>query len=110
ALWTIANVPPYLLGVIYDLTELDYLIRVKSLSSRSLLINYLDNYPLLSSKYLDYLDWRIAHGLGRTGPRDHYSTPSHSLEANYPQPGVAGSPRRDTFRQPVAALWAELLN
>lgn len=44
-------------------TELGYLLRVKSLASRLLLINYLDNYPLLSSKHLDYLDWRTAHGL-----------------------------------------------
>lgn len=44
-------------------TEAGYLLRVKSLASRLLLINYLDNYPLLSSKRLDYLDWRTAHDL-----------------------------------------------
>jgi len=43
--------------------ESGYLLRVGSLASRSLLIHYLDNYPLLSSKRLDYLDWRTAHYL-----------------------------------------------
>jgi len=43
--------------------ESGYLLRVGSLASRSLLINYLDKYPLLSSKRLDYFDWRTAHYL-----------------------------------------------
>jgi len=44
-------------------TELGFLLRVKSLAARLLLINYLDNYQLLSSKRLDYLAWRTAHDI-----------------------------------------------
>jgi hypothetical protein len=33
-----------------------YIIRVENQNSIKLLINYLDNNTLLSSKYLDYLD------------------------------------------------------
>jgi hypothetical protein len=55
--------------------ELGYLVRVKSKTARSLLINYLDNYSLLSSKYLDYLDWRTAHGIvGYKGYRTYMGT------------------------------------
>ena len=41
--------------------ELGYLVTVSSLSSRIELINYLSNYPLLSSKYLDFQNWLKAH-------------------------------------------------
>ena len=37
-----------------------YIIRVENQNSIQLLIDYLDNYPLLSSKHLDYLCWKIA--------------------------------------------------
>jgi LAGLIDADG endonuclease len=37
-----------------------YIIRVENQYSIQLLINYLDNYSLLSSKHLDYLCWKIA--------------------------------------------------
>lgn len=40
-----------------------YVIRVESQNSIKLLIQYLDNYPLLSSKYLDYLDWKKAFSI-----------------------------------------------
>ena len=40
--------------------EKSYLVTVKSLESRSKLINYLEVFPLLSSKYLDYSDWKKA--------------------------------------------------
>jgi len=33
-----------------------YIIRVENQNSIKILINYLDNYSLLSSKYLDFLD------------------------------------------------------
>jgi hypothetical protein len=33
-----------------------YIIRIENQSSIKLLIQYLDNFPLLSSKNLDYLD------------------------------------------------------
>ena len=33
-----------------------YIVRIDNQSSIKLLIHYLDNFPLLSSKYLDYLD------------------------------------------------------
>ncbi len=36
----------------------EYKITTSSLKSNLTLINYLDNYPLFSSKYLDYLDWK----------------------------------------------------
>lgn len=37
-----------------------YLIRVENQNSIKILINYLNNYSLLSSKYLNFLDWSIA--------------------------------------------------
>jgi len=37
-----------------------YIIRVENQNSIKILINYLDNYSLLSSKYLDFLDWKKA--------------------------------------------------
>jgi len=37
-----------------------FIIRVENQNSIKILINYLNNYPLLSSKYLDFLDWNIA--------------------------------------------------
>lgn len=36
-----------------------YIIRVENQNSIKLLIDYLDIYPLLSSKYLDFLCWKI---------------------------------------------------
>jgi hypothetical protein len=39
------------------------LVVVKSLEARQALIAYLTAHPLLSSKYLDYLDWLAAHKL-----------------------------------------------
>jgi hypothetical protein len=44
-------------------TESGYSVHVKSLSSRLVLINYLDIHPLFSSKRLDYNDWLKAHYL-----------------------------------------------
>lgn len=41
--------------------ELGYLVTVSSLSSRIELINYFSNFPVLSSKYLDYKNWLEAH-------------------------------------------------
>ena len=37
-----------------------YLVRVENQNSINLLISYLDKYPLLSSKHLDYLNWKKA--------------------------------------------------
>lgn len=37
-----------------------YVIRVENQNSLKILISYLDNYSLLSSKYLDYLEWKQA--------------------------------------------------
>jgi LAGLIDADG endonuclease len=37
-----------------------YIIRVENQKSINILINYLNNYSLLSSKYLDYLEWKKA--------------------------------------------------
>jgi regulation of enolase protein 1 (concanavalin A-like superfamily) len=34
-----------------------YIVRIENQNSIKLLIDYLNKYPLLSSKYLDYLDW-----------------------------------------------------
>jgi LAGLIDADG endonuclease len=38
--------------------ELGYEIRTSKKESNNILINYLNNYPLYSNKYLDYLDWK----------------------------------------------------
>jgi len=46
--------------------EHGFLITAKSIASREVLINYLSNYPLLSSKRLDYLSWLEAHQLVMT--------------------------------------------
>lgn len=35
-----------------------YLIRISSLQSNLILVNYLTKYSIFSSKYLDYLDWK----------------------------------------------------
>jgi hypothetical protein len=45
----------------HNLNKEYYLVRVESVKQRENLISYLDQYPLYSSKYLDYLDWRSAH-------------------------------------------------
>lgn len=37
-----------------------YIIRVENQNSIKILINYLNNYSILSSKHLDFLDWNIA--------------------------------------------------
>jgi hypothetical protein len=37
-----------------------YIIKVENQNSIKILINYLNDYPLLSSKHLDFLDWNIA--------------------------------------------------
>lgn len=42
-------------------TELAYEVRTVKKESCNLLINYLTIYPLFSSKYQDYLDWKKAH-------------------------------------------------
>lgn len=41
----------------YIFTEYNYLINVRSINSSLILINYLNKYPIYSSKYLDYKDW-----------------------------------------------------
>lgn len=38
-----------------------YIIKIENQKSVQLLINYLDSYPLNSSKYLDYIEWKKAH-------------------------------------------------
>lgn len=38
-----------------------YIIRIENQKAVNLLIDYLDNYTLLSSKYLDYIEWVKAH-------------------------------------------------
>jgi LAGLIDADG endonuclease/Cytochrome C and Quinol oxidase polypeptide I len=40
-----------------------YIIKIENQNSIRLLISYLDNNPLLSSKYLDYLDWKKAFSI-----------------------------------------------
>ena len=40
-----------------------YVIRVENQKSNKILIDYLNKYPLLSSKYLDFLDWAKAFGV-----------------------------------------------
>ena len=40
-----------------------YIIKIEKQASIKLLITYLDNYSLLSSKYLDYLDWKKAFSI-----------------------------------------------
>ena len=37
-----------------------YIIKVENHNSIKILISYLDNYSLYSSKYLDYLEWKKA--------------------------------------------------
>ena len=40
-----------------------YIIRVENQNSTKILIDYLNKYPLLSSKYLDYLEWEKSFGI-----------------------------------------------
>lgn len=44
-------------------TEFAYEVRTVKKESCDLLINYLTNYPLFSSKHQDYLDWQKAHNI-----------------------------------------------
>jgi LAGLIDADG endonuclease len=41
--------------------ELSYEVRTTKKSSCDILINYLTNFPLFSSKYLDFLNWSEFH-------------------------------------------------
>ena len=43
--------------------ELGYEIRTSKLNSNEILINYLNKYPLYTSKYLDYLCWKDIYDL-----------------------------------------------
>ena len=43
--------------------ESAYEIRTVRRESCSILINYLNNFPLFSSKYLDFLNWCKIHGI-----------------------------------------------
>lgn len=58
-----ARVNPYSIIRTTRATELGYRVRATSLSQRSILIDYLTEFPLLSSKRLDFLDWVEAHKL-----------------------------------------------
>lgn len=40
-----------------DRTSPQFRIRTSTVNSNKILVNYLNNYPLFSSKYLDFLDW-----------------------------------------------------
>jgi hypothetical protein len=40
-----------------------YIIAVTSLKSRLLLVDYLNNYQLFTSKWLNYKDWLVAHNM-----------------------------------------------
>lgn len=63
-----------------NLIERSYLITVKSLASRNSLINYLTDFPLQSSKRLDYLAWKDAHNiLVNKLPRDEIPTLKNSM-------------------------------
>lgn len=44
-----------------DYIELAYVVKTIKKNSSDILINYLNTYPLFSSKYQDYLDWSKAH-------------------------------------------------
>ena len=44
-----------------------YVMNLSSMVQLPLLVDYLDTYTLLSSKYLDYQSWRQAHILMREG-------------------------------------------
>ena len=41
----------------------EYSIRTTNIKSNTILVNYLNNYPLFSSKYLDYIDWCKVYNL-----------------------------------------------
>jgi len=43
--------------------ELNYEIRTSKKESNQILIDYLDNYPLFSSKYFDYLNWKDIYNI-----------------------------------------------
>ena len=44
-----------------NFVEQAYEVRTVKKESCDILINYLTNYPLFSSKHQDYLDWKKAH-------------------------------------------------
>lgn len=41
----------------------NYLVRTTSRKSNERIVNYFNNYPLFSSKYLDYTDWLKVYNL-----------------------------------------------
>lgn len=57
------KVNPYTRAYSNKAIEHGYRLRASSLKQRNNLIQYLDKYPLLSSKRLDYLDWLEAHNI-----------------------------------------------
>lgn len=46
-----------------SLTSSEYQIRTTNYKSNTILVNYLSQYPLFSSKYLDYKDWCLIYNL-----------------------------------------------
>lgn len=58
-----------------------YIIKVENQNSLNILINYLDNYSLLSSKYLDFLDWKKAFLIILN--KNHFSEDGANLISSY---------------------------
>lgn len=58
-----------------------YIIRLENQASIQLLCIYLENYPLLSHKHLDYLNWQKAFNL--IVSRQHFSKEYGDLILNY---------------------------
>jgi hypothetical protein len=54
---------------------------VENQNSLKILINYLDEYSLLSSKYLDFLDWKKAFLIILS--KNHFSEEGINLISNY---------------------------
>ena len=60
----ISNVLGVRLGTTIHNNDIEYLIiSLSSLKSRIILIEYLDHFPLFSSKFLNYTDWKKCHTL-----------------------------------------------
>lgn len=63
--------------------KLEYRLRTLNLKSNLILIDYLNQYPLYSSKYLDYQDWKLVVQLFQESRKTFYGRLKVKDHLNY---------------------------